>query len=200
MKLFRYCQVLLTTLALVISGVGLAVAAPFLFSANPSDRTVTQIDINTGQITVVMDATSGLTQPTELAIDSFGNLYVANGGGGVNILRLSTGGQVSTFVTGQGVLDNISGLAFGPQGNLFIANFTGSIFSFDSSSSALALFGETTSVNPFFDRITDIEFDNVGNLYVGVNLSPFGDTGNIVKFDPQGNASVFGTAFSNTTV
>jgi hypothetical protein len=187
--------IFLAVLAMVSGVVDQAKAQPFLFSANPNDVTVTQIDLATAQITVVMDAGDGLSRPVELTVDRLGNLYVANVGS-PNVLRLSQDGRVSVFVAGQGTLNEIiGGLAFGPQGDLFIASGT-RIYRFDSSNSSLTLFGDITSADPTFNILEDIEFDHNGNLYAASGQNGPG-LGAIVKFDPQGNASVFANGLAN---
>jgi sugar lactone lactonase YvrE len=185
--------VFLMMLAAAFGGTDQAEAGPFLFCANPGNTTVTQIDIGTRQITVVMDINDGLTGPSESTIDSDGNLYIANVSS-PDILRLSKDGQVSVFVTGQGILNEIKGLAFDSQGDLFIAS--NGIYKFDVNSSTLTLLSHVTSANPLFNVIEDIEFDHDGNFYAasGRNIQGLGA---IVKFDPQGNASVFATGLQN---
>jgi hypothetical protein len=185
--------VFLMMLASAFGGTDQAEAGPFLFCANPGNTTVTQIDIGTRQITVVMDINDGLTGPSESTIDSDGNLYIANVSS-PDILRLSKDGQVSVFVTGQGILNEIKGLAFDSQGDLFIAS--NGIYKFDVNSSTLTLLSHVTSANPLFNVIEDIEFDHDGNFYAasGRNIQGLGA---IVKFDPQGNASVFATGLQN---
>jgi hypothetical protein len=169
-------------------------AEPFLFSANPNDVTVTRIDLATGQSTVIMDANDGLTRPSELTVDQFGNLYVANVFS-PDILRLSMDGQITVFVSGQGILSNPHGLAFGSQGDLFIADGT-SIYRFNTRSGSLVFFGDVTSANQAFNVLEDIEFDHNGNLYAASGQNVQG-LGAIVKFDSQGNASVFATGLQN---
>lgn len=182
--------VFVVLLAAMVAGVRPAGAAPFLFSANPDDVTVTQIDFATGQSIVVMDASDGLTRPTELTIDPFGNLYVANVSS-PDILKLSRDGQVSVFVSGQGMLE-VAGLAFSPQGELFVAATTTSavgVYKFDSNGSTLTLFAAVSS------GMEDIAFDHDGNLYVASGVA-FGN-GLILKVDPEGSVSVFAAGLLN---
>jgi hypothetical protein len=186
--------IFLTVLTVMLAGVEPSGATPFLFSANPNDVTVTQIDLATGQSRVVMDANDGLTRPGELTTDSFGNLYVANVFS-PDILRLSQNGHVSVFVSGQGILSNPHGLAFHSRGDLFIADGT-SIYRFGDNNSTLTLFGDVTSANPSFNILEDIEFDHDGNLYAASGQNIEG-AGAIVKLDPQGNASVLTSGLAN---
>jgi hypothetical protein len=188
--------VLLAMLLTLSGGMEQVNAEPFLFSANPDDSTVTRIDLATGQSTVIMDAENGLTAPSELTIDRFGNLYVANAFS-ADILKLSTDGQTTVFVAGQGTLSSVHGLAFGPKGDLFIADGTStSIYRFDIASGSLAFFGDVTTANQSFNLLEDIEFDHLGNLYAATGQNVQG-LGAIVKFTSQGHASVFATGLQN---
>jgi streptogramin lyase len=173
-------------------------AEPFLFAANPNDVTVTMIDVATGQSTIIMDARDGLTRPSELTIDKFGNLYVANVSS-PDILRLSINGQVTVFVSGEGILSEVQGLVFSPQGDLFIASQDPNrivIYRFDATSRSLKFFGDVTSANQAFNILESIVFDRQGNLYVASGQNVQG-LGAIVKFDSQGNSSVFAAGLEN---
>ncbi len=98
-------------------------------------------------------------------------------------------------MSGQGTLSNPHGLAIGLAGDLFIADGL-SVYRFDAATGSLALFGDVSSADPAFNALEDIEFDCVGNLYAASGQNVQG-LGAIVKFDSQGNASVFATGLDN---
>jgi len=196
---WRLTSLVLLILLGVFSQVQQGRAQPLVFAANPDDVTVTMIDVATGQRTIIMDARDGLTRPSELTIDQLGNLYVANVFS-PDILRLSMDGQVTVFVSGEGILSTVQGLVFGPQGDLFIANqdpTSGSvIYRFDTTSRSLTFFGDVTSANQAFNILESIAFDRQGNLYAASGQNVQG-LGAIVKFDSQGNSSVFVAGLEN---
>lgn len=66
-------------------------------------------------------ASSGLDIPTGLALDSGGNLYVANGGNNT-IEEFNSSASGSVFATASSGLNFPIGLAFDTRGDLFVAN------------------------------------------------------------------------------
>jgi sugar lactone lactonase YvrE len=160
-------------------------------------------------------ANTGLSAPEGLAVDSEGNLYVANLGNNT-IMRFTPGGVGSLFANSN--LISPRGLALDSAGNLFVANsvggtivkFTrggvGSVFATVGSPAGLAfdragnLFA-TTAGNSITKFTTNgvgtlfaqagrapgaLAFDTAGNLYVGN-----GDDNTIEKFTPAGVGSIF---------
>lgn len=182
-------------LATVLGGIVEVNAEPFLFAANIGHPpTVTRIDLASGRTKVIMDASDKLTSPTELTLDAFGNLYVANSPS-PDILRRSPDGSVIVFVSGAGTLSNPHGLAVGPQGDLFIAEDT-SIYRFNARKGSLAFFADVSAADPVFNNLEDIEFDRAGNLFAASGENAQG-RGAVVKFDSQGNASIVARRLDN---
>ncbi|MFA5403382.1 MAG: T9SS type A sorting domain-containing protein [Ignavibacteria bacterium] len=127
---------------------------------------------------------SGLNGPDGFAIDTTGNLYVANwgGGSGNNVLKITPGGTVTTFATGFNAPD---GLVFDANGYLYVSNYASGIISKVSPSGVSTVFA-TGLINP-----SALAFDSQGNLYV----SNYG--GNTVsKITPAGVVSTFATGFN----
>jgi sugar lactone lactonase YvrE len=176
-------------LGFVLVAVARIEASPFLVAANFGDTIITQVDLATGDNITLAHAGNRLIAPIELAIDSDGNLYVGSATISSTILKLTRHGNLSTFVNGDGILNEVNGLAMGPQGHLFIANDT-TMFRFNPTTSNLSPFGDVRSVNPSLVNVEDIVFDHNGNLYAAANQGGQG-TGEIVRFDSAGNATTF---------
>lgn len=69
-----------------------------------------------------------IMNPTGLALDAIGNLYISSRHDGA-VYRLSTEGDLSTYAEGMGVA---TGAAFDGEGNLFVGDRSGTIFKIDS--------------------------------------------------------------------
>jgi hypothetical protein len=98
---------------------------------------------------------SGFSNPTGIAFDRSGNLFVANNSS--SITKVS-GGTQSTFATG---LNNPSDLAFSPSGNLYVADtFNNRIKGFSPAGSLIF------NTNSFLNQPRGLAFDPSGNLFV----------------------------------
>lgn len=127
---------------------------------------------------------SGLNGPDGFAIDTAGNLYVANWGGGTgnNVLKITPAGNVSTFAVGFSAPD---GLAFDENGYLYVSNYGSGIINKVSPEGVSVVFASGLT-NP-----SSLAFDGQGNLYV----SNYG--GNTVsKITPSGVVSTFASGFN----
>jgi len=69
-----------------------------------------------------------LLNPTGLAFDRFGDLYVSSRAEGT-VYRISPTGQVSTYAEGLGIA---TGIAFDNEGNLYVGDRSGTIFKISS--------------------------------------------------------------------
>lgn len=128
---------------------------------------------------------SGLYQPTALAFDRAGNLFVGNSGAGspaipATIIKITPDGSQSTFATLNN--PNLLGLAFDGAGNLFVSNSI-SVVKITPSGTQSTFASQLQGAWPF-------AFDRTGNLYVGVN--PTGSS-SILKYAPDGTSSTFAT-------
>ncbi len=124
---------------------------------------------------------TGIYQPTALAFDRDGNLFVANSGAGTPpmasaILKFTPGGTENTFATTPS--NGLLSLAFDGAGNLFAS--TGFILEFAPD-------GKPREFSTAVQNVWPLAFDKLGNLYAGVN-SPSVE---IVKIAPDGTSSTF---------
>ena len=131
------------------------------------------------------DVGANLNNPTALAFDHSGNLFVADHAA-QTIFKLTPDGTRSVFVTGVRLSDG-NGLAFDAAGNLFVLSPSGEYhvggtilkFSPDGTQSTFATGGGL----PY-----SLAIDPSGNLFVSD-----WDTGSIYKLTPKGDKSVFAT-------
>ena len=125
---------------------------------------------------------AGLNQPTGLAFDNKGNLYVAQSGSGIITRYPLDFGTGSLFFGG---LNSPTGLAFDGEGNLFVADeFTNSIFKLTQGG------GKTTFASGL-NGPTGLVFDRNGNLFVA------NTNGNaILRFTPDGTRTTFASGLN----
>src|SRR6185436_6521089 len=88
---------------------------------------------------------SGIVNPTSLAIDPSGQLYVSSRFEGV-VYRLDSDGSAEPYASDLGVA---CGLAFAPDGTLFVGDRSGTIFRVDRSGAARPFASLPASVAAF---------------------------------------------------
>ena len=125
--------------------------------------------------------------PTGIAVDSAGNVYVANDKpGGYVIQKYTLDGTSSIFA--QTGLKGPHAITFDKDGNLFVANaITDSIEKFTPA-------GEGSVFADVEDGIvqpTDLRFDAAGNLFVTNAFGGPTGTGSVQKYTPDGVGTVF---------
>ena len=146
---------------------------------------------------------NGLNGPNDLLFDADGNLYVttqgsvADGFGGITYLFASQVLQYNIYdstatpvvfdepATAPGSTGFVSllGLAFGPDGSLFVSDFANAIRSYDlSTGTLLSEFSSST-----FGFMGNLTFDPAGNLYTPLFDFLNGNIGSISRFDASGN-------------
>jgi sugar lactone lactonase YvrE len=160
--------------------------------------------------TIVPGATSGMTSPDLGVIQSpYTKSFLVGGSGSHNVTRYSLGDGSPQPAPGQtganfvppssGGLVGTEGIAFGPDGNFYVANhistISGDILKYDGTTGAyLSVFvavgsGELAAAN-------DLRFGPDGNLYV----SNFDSVGKVLRFngvtgDPMPSAGQTGANF-----
>ena len=113
----------------------------------------------------------GFSSPTGIAVDSHGNMYVSNWGGGT-VTKVDFNGKSSTFVEGLG---SPAGLAFDATGNLYVADYTKDVIY------KVKPTGEKTVFTKGLHTPTGISFNKAGDLLVSNRGS-----NEIVKIDSSG--------------
>ncbi len=140
--------------------------------------------------------TSGVSlpsQPTALAFDPTGNLFVGSAQGGIR--KMTPDGTVSMFSQsfgGTGSLNGVNGLAFNSSGTLFASITTSAYkglvsFNPDGSTNVITTSGVSLPNTP-----TALAFDSTGNLFIG------GTSGAIREMTPDGTVSYFSQSFIGT--
>jgi len=126
---------------------------------------------------------------SDIDFNAAGDLYVAVFDGG-RILKISSNGQVSTFVTG---LQNPGRFDFGQLGDLFIVESrNGSVLRItpEGEISTLAMgFGDLMTASLY----GSLAVDSVGNVFVG----SMGENNTIYEIFPNGTVTIFATGISD---
>jgi sugar lactone lactonase YvrE len=129
---------------------------------------------------------SQFSNPAGLALDSSGDLYVADSSDH-RIQKFDAAGnfltQWGTFGTGEGQFNNLYGVTVGPSGDVYVADYHNArIERFDADGNFLSEWGTEGQGNGQFLHPEALTTDAAGNVYVC-------DTGNarIQKFDQDGN-------------
>ena len=124
------------------------------------------------------------TEPSALAFDAAGNLYVSEEGNNT-VSKVTPQGAVSNFASG---FSHPMGLAFDAAGNLYVANLTG------GSVSKVTPAGLVTTFVSGLGNPRNVAFDAAGNLYVADALN-----NTVSKVTTAGVVTPFASGF-NTPV
>jgi sugar lactone lactonase YvrE len=98
-----------------------------------------------------------IMNPTGLALDDAGNLYISSRHDGA-VYRLSTSGELTTYAEGMGVA---TGIAFDARGNLYVGDRSGTIFKIAPDRQIFVFATLEPSVAAYH-----LAFSPNGNLYV----------------------------------
>ena len=148
-----------------------------LFVSRYMRRTGTEI-LKITPAGVVSVFASQVVNPSGMALDGQGNLYVSSDTNPGTVSKITGNGSVSVFATG---LNRPDGLALGPNGDLFIGDRgTNRVMRVPASG------GQATAIATGVANPMDVEFDRAGRLFVA-NF----DTGTIAVIDSAGVVSPF---------
>ncbi len=125
---------------------------------------------------------AGIMNPTGLALDATGNLYISSRHDGT-VYRLSTEGDLSTYAEGMGVA---TGLAFDALGNLYVGDRSGTIFKLAPDRQIFVFATLEPSVAAYH-----LAFSSNGNLYVTGPTTSSNDC--VYEIDPHGVVTPFFT-------
>jgi sugar lactone lactonase YvrE len=139
-----------------------------------------------------------LWNPSPLAVDSQGNLYVGDNSGG-SVRRIDRQGVISTVTSIYGP----QGLAFDSAGVLYVGTYLGELRSIDARGVSTSL--DLSSLPPPALQVGNMAFDSAGNLYfsdraptTGINANPAGGC-RIIRVSPtQKQGPVEGTVIAGT--
>ncbi|HEY1682834.1 MAG TPA: NHL repeat-containing protein [Candidatus Tumulicola sp.] len=118
-----------------------------------------------------LDITKGVTAPVAVAVDSAGNLYVANAGNPSNVKVYAPGGKSPVRSLGGHFVEPTS-LAFDTDGNLYVADKGDQQYGVRSKNARVAVYPPGSSKPSRVIRAglrgpVALKFDSAGNLYVG---------------------------------
>jgi hypothetical protein len=154
---------------------GVGYANPF-FPQNAALNVVWQFDPNSGTPWSQFVTDPNLIDPTGLAFDSAGNLYVSSWGDGVSVGRVfeydTSGNLVGTVWTAPDLTSSPYGLAIDQSDNLYIAGFGGSslgtgtkIYKVTAADIATQSGNSTVFFDPGIHEPASLAFDGSGNLF-----------------------------------
>ncbi|HXM06376.1 MAG TPA: NHL repeat-containing protein [Candidatus Acidoferrum sp.] len=139
------------------------------------------VEFQAGQTRIVQNFAQGMSQPTALAFDSFGNLYVANAGpvsnGGNSVTVYNSSGALIRAITNG--IQHPTQLAFDSQGNLYVSNLGGPTTIYANGQTTLT--GSISQVT----GSTAILLDSSDDVYVA-NCNFRCAHGLVYEFGPQG--------------
>jgi sugar lactone lactonase YvrE len=148
-----------------------------LFVSRYMRRTGTEI-LQITSAGVVSVFASQVVNPSGMALDGLGNLFVSSDSNPGIVSKITPNGSVSVFATG---LNRPDGLAFGPDGALFIGDRgTNRVMRVPAGG------GQATAFVTGLQNPMAIAFDRTGRLFVTNS-----DVGAIVTVDIAGNLSPF---------
>jgi DNA-binding beta-propeller fold protein YncE len=118
-----------------------------LVVASAADNSITEYDGSSGGAVQRRGnaCPESFTEPVDVAVDGAGDVYIACGPSGSIRYFDGIGVSQALVLGGTGGLSTPRSLAFGPGGNLFVANLSGEVLEYDGASGAfVGVFVDTT--------------------------------------------------------
>lgn len=197
-----------------VAGIALNSMSTELFITDPTNNTVSILDLTGNQMSIFLDASSGIYQPVDVALDSSDNVYVLNQGTGGNGSILEFDPYGTLLATNAASLSMPTAMKMDFSGNIFVSELNGAVEKFYAGGSSTTLVNITTNANVQLQGITLLDNGSVvvsdaGNqvlwriapaatnavLFTGVLGSPgtnFGAVGSAKLNKPLRLAETFG--------
>jgi sugar lactone lactonase YvrE len=117
------------------AGIALNNEGTFLFVADPTNNTISELDLANNQTTVFLDSGSGIYQPVDVGSDSSDNIYVLNQGTGGNgsIFEFDTYGNFLGTLASSLAMPTAMKLTF--DGDILVTELNGVVQDFNSTGS-----------------------------------------------------------------
>lgn len=167
---------------------GLTVDASGDIYTSIADDVFTKIDSTCGPILAHEAADLGLAKfrPSDVAVDSQGNIYIADM---VNsqIIKLDASGQyvatIGSYGGGDGQFNGVGGIAIGPNDNIYASDHLGDrMQKLDSTGTFINAWGTSGEDQGEFHNPRGIDVDTNGDVYVADSVG-----NRVQKFDTDGN-------------
>ena len=130
-----------------LAGIALNNLGTSLFIADPTNNTISKLNLANNQTTVFLDASSGIYQPVDVGLDSSDNLYVLNQGIGGNgsIMEFD---QFGNFLgTNPASLSWPTAMKLNFSGDIYVSELNGAVRKFFAGGSNTTLVTITTNAN-----------------------------------------------------
>ncbi len=165
-----------------------------VYVANQGNDSVT-VYADSVQLATISGSNTGLSAPTGIALDGFGNIYVTNEAANtVTVYPAESGGNVAPIATIAGSNTGLgypSGVAIDGGGNVYVANKatdTVTIYSPGSNGNA-APSATIGGSNTGMDSPAGIAVDASGNIYVTNEGGFDGDNASVTVYPPGSNGN-----------
>jgi len=162
-----------------------------LYISDSANQQILKVS-SSNRATSVYASGPSFSNPTGLALDAFGNLFVSNYAwiSDTTVLKINPSGNVTTFanVSGGGSLSYKQS-----TGDLYLGVYYNSQINSIDANGSVSLFKSGSSTG----RANTLTFDNLGNLYVGTQ-GYGGATPVINKVTSDGTTTLFWSAGGNT--